>query len=91
MSMFARLAVLTVAAAVALAPTAGANPVDPPGALSFGGLQRTYVLHVLSPMLDAWQDYKGGDKEAALRQCVRIVDDEVRQACIEWLCRRKWG
>ena len=51
----------------------------------------TYVLHVLSPMLDAWQDYKGGDKEAALRQCDRIVDDEVRQACIEWLCRRKWG
>ena len=44
--MFARLAILTVAAAVALPPTAGANPVDPPGALSFGGLQRTYVLYV---------------------------------------------
>mgnify|MGYP001217556641 CR=1 FL=1 len=28
------------------APPATANPVDPPGMLTFGGLQRTYVLHV---------------------------------------------
>jgi polyhydroxybutyrate depolymerase len=44
--MFARLAILTVAAALAAAPIAGANPVDPPGAISFGGLERTYMLHV---------------------------------------------
>lgn len=27
-------------------PTASANPVDPPGVLTFGGIPRTYVLHV---------------------------------------------
>lgn len=50
MIMFARLAVrsfaVAAAAAFALASTAEANPVDPPGALTFGGLQRTYMLHV---------------------------------------------
>jgi len=28
------------------APSATANPADPPGMLTFGGLQRSYVLHV---------------------------------------------
>ena len=28
------------------APLATANPADPPGMLTFGGLQRSYVLHV---------------------------------------------
>ncbi|WP_059021451.1 PHB depolymerase family esterase [Mycobacterium sp. M26] len=41
----ALVAALFVSAAVAVAP-ASAAPGDPPGALTFGGLQRTYVLHV---------------------------------------------
>lgn len=41
----ALVAALVVSAAVAVAP-AWAAPGDPPGALTFGGLQRTYVLHV---------------------------------------------
>ncbi len=45
--MIARLTAL--AAAVVLggftAAPAGANPVDPPGALNFGGLERTYLVH----------------------------------------------
>ncbi|WP_167104703.1 PHB depolymerase family esterase [Mycobacterium sp. DL592] len=36
---------LIVVAALTAAP-ASATPGDPPGALTFGGLQRTYVLHV---------------------------------------------
>ncbi len=47
--MFARLATAALAAAALLAGATGpalANPVDPPGALTFGGLQRTYLLHV---------------------------------------------
>lgn len=46
----ALLASLLVVGALAGAP-ASANPGDPPGALTFGGLQRTYVLHV-PPGLD---------------------------------------
>lgn len=41
----ALLASLLVVGALASAP-ASASPGDPPGALTFGGLQRTYVLHV---------------------------------------------
>ena len=41
----ALLASLLVVGALAGAP-ASASPGDPPGALTFGGLQRTYVLHV---------------------------------------------
>ena len=47
-SAIARLAVTLVAVlagAVAVAPAA-ATPIDPPGVLTFGGLPRTYVLHV---------------------------------------------
>lgn len=46
--MIARLAALVAAllpAVLGIGP-AGANPVDPPGVLTFGGLPRTYVLHV---------------------------------------------
>jgi polyhydroxybutyrate depolymerase len=46
----ALLASLLVVGALGGAP-ASANPGDPPGALTFGGLQRTYVLHV-PPGLD---------------------------------------
>jgi len=45
--------ILRVAAALAAAllawpggPVASANPADPPGALTFGGVQRSYLLHV---------------------------------------------
>jgi polyhydroxybutyrate depolymerase len=41
----ALVAALFTAAALAVAPSSAA-PGDPPGALTFGGLQRTYVLHV---------------------------------------------
>lgn len=47
-SAIARLAVTLVAVlagAGAVAPAA-ATPIDPPGVLTFGGLPRTYVLHV---------------------------------------------
>ncbi len=46
--MFTRLTALAAAlliGGIAAAP-ASAEPLDPPGVLSFGGLQRTYVLHV---------------------------------------------
>ena len=44
--MFARLALPAVlAAAVVVSPSASANPGDLPGALTFGGLQRTYLVH----------------------------------------------
>jgi len=39
------LTALLVAGGLAGAP-ASANPVDPPGTVTFGGLQRTYLLHV---------------------------------------------
>lgn len=41
----ALLASLLVVGVLGGAP-ASANPGDPPGALTFGGMQRTYVLHV---------------------------------------------
>lgn len=49
--MFARLApalavCVLLTPALLTSPIAGADPIDPPGALTFGGLQRTYVLHV---------------------------------------------
>lgn len=44
--MFARLALPAVLAAAVLgSPPAGANPGGLPGALTFGGLQRTYLVH----------------------------------------------
>lgn len=46
--MIVRLALLLAAvmAGVLSVPPASANPVDPPGVLTFGGVPRTFVLHV---------------------------------------------
>lgn len=47
--MIVRLATMLAAlvlAGTAAAPVAPASPVDPPGMLTFGGLQRSYLLHL---------------------------------------------
>jgi len=49
-----------------------------------------YVIYVLEPMLKAWSYYKRDDKMGALESCELIGDSEVREACYQWLLRRKW-
>lgn len=44
MKRFSALAAAIVVGGIAASP-ASANPVDPPGMLTFGGLQRTYLVH----------------------------------------------
>lgn len=49
-----------------------------------------FVLKVLEPMIKAWAFYKREDRVGALEACELIGDSEVREACYNWLLRRKW-
>jgi hypothetical protein len=44
MTRLTALAAALVMAGISASP-AGADPVDPPGVLTFGGLPRTYLVH----------------------------------------------
>lgn len=75
MSVTARLTAAFVAGLVvltgAIAAPASALPGDPPGALTFGGLQRTYLLHVPSgPPTGLVINLHGAGQTGAIQQGV---------------------
>jgi thymidylate synthase len=49
-----------------------------------------FVRTVLQPMRRAWDFYKENNQPMALKEAEAIKDGAVRQACTEWLLRRKW-